>query len=185
MAENTQVLTREWYVKLEEQSASSFINLPIEFQLKGYDYDFISKSYLTFFESDTNTRQDKLLLARKFLKFTRNINKNRAKAELGEEFFKCFDYFMNNFPDLMSKQDMISLETLSIMAEAIDKTQFVEDIISVDELQRRVQALEKANVEEEAIIAEFEDFESEYKKLNAPSDIHKRDKHLFLEEGAG
>ena len=163
-----QVLTRDWFLKLEEQSASNFINLPIEFQLKGYNYDFISKSYLNFFKSETNTRQDKLILAKKFLKFIRNINKNRAKYELGEHFFICFEYFMDNFSDLVAKQDMIHLETLSVLSDAIDKSQFIEDIISIDELQRRVKQLEKVQEKEEIIDVEFSKFELEYKKLNSP-----------------
>ena len=100
-----QALTKQWYNKLEQQASQTFINLPIEFQIRGYDYNFISKSYYNFFNSENNTRHDKLKLAKKFLKFIRQINKNRAKNELDTEFFKCFGYFMDNFPSLLSKQD--------------------------------------------------------------------------------
>lgn len=162
----TNVLTRDWYLKLEEQAASSFINLPIEFSLRNYDYNFISKNYLNFFQSESNTRQDKLILAKKFLKFIRNINKNRAKQELGENFFICFEYFMANFPDLLSKQDMVHLETLSVISDAIDRSNYIEDIISIDELQNRVEKLQKVQELEEVIEVEFEDFEEEYNKLN-------------------
>jgi hypothetical protein len=162
-----QVLTRDWYVKLEESAATNFINLPLEFQIRGYDYSFISKTYLTFFNSDDNTRQDKLILAKKFLKFIRSINKNRAKEECGEDFFMCLNYFLENFPDLLSKQDSIALETLSVITDAIDRTAFVEDIISVDELKRRVEALEVVQKQEEIIEAEFCDsFLEEYNALN-------------------
>ena len=168
-ANNTaQVLTRDWYTALEQQAATNFINLPIEFQLRGYDYSYISKSYLNFFNSPTNTRDDKLILARKFLKFIRSINKNRAKQELGEEFFICFEYFMANFSDLLSKQDMVHLETLSIITDAIDRSAFIEDIISVDELKRRVTSLQQVQQKEEVLIAEWSEFEEEYKALNAP-----------------
>lgn len=160
------VLTKEWYIKLEQQAAQNFINLPIEFQLKGYDYAFIAKSYYNFFNSDSNTREDKLHLARKFLKFIRSINKNRSKQELTPEFYLCFEYFMENFNDLLSKQDLIHLETLQILTDAVDKSQFIEDIISVDELQRRVARVEVTQQRELEIQQEFEEFLPEYKELN-------------------
>jgi hypothetical protein len=155
-------LTKEWYKDLEEQEAKTFINLPIEFQLKGYDYNFLSNQYLNFFNSETNTRADKLSLAKKFLSFIRKINKNRARLELGESFFQCFHYFMENFPSLMSKQDAIHLETLSIISDAIDKSVFVEDIISLPDLQRRVSRLKEVQEQEEIIDAEWADFEQIY-----------------------
>lgn len=158
----TQALTREWYTELEQQSATNFINLPIEFQLREYDYSFISKSYLNFFKSETNTRQDKLVLARKFLKFVRTINKNRAKQELDESFFETFEYFMNNFPSLLSKQDSVHLETLSVITEAIDKSQFIEDVISIDDLQRRVKNLKVVQEKEQEIELTWDEFEEEY-----------------------
>lgn len=168
-----ELLTREWYIKLEQQQALQFINLPVEFQLKGYDYGFICKSYYNFFNSETNTRDDKLQLARKFLKFIRSINRNRAKQELGEEFYLCFNYFMENFKDLLAKQDFIHLETLQVLTDAIDKTQFVEDIISVDELHRRVEAVEKVKEKEMELEENWADFEGEYKLLNAPEHLHE------------
>lgn len=165
--ENSQVLTKEWYDKLQEQASSNFINLPIEFQLKKYDYNFVSKSYYNFFRSESNTRQDKLVLAKKFLKFVRNINKNRAKHELGEDFFLCFEYFMSNFSNLLSKPDLIHLETLDVITQAIDKSQFVQDIINIDELQKRVKNLDIAKEQEEAIDVEFDEIiGEEYKLLN-------------------
>lgn len=172
------VLTREWYVKLEEQSASNFINLPIEFQIRKHSYGSISKSYLNFFQSESNTRNDKLVLAKKFLKFIRSINKNRAKEELGEEFFECFQYFMENFNDLVSKQDIIHLETLTVLENAIDRSQFIEDIISVDELQRRVKALEVVVEQEDVIELEFEELSVEYGALNHIN----RDEFLLAEK---
>jgi hypothetical protein len=159
-----QALTREWYTELEKVASNNFINLPIEFQIRGYDYDFLSRHYLSFFRSDS-PRQDKLTLAKKFLKFIRTINKNRAKHELGPEFFECFEYFMNNFSDLIAKQDLIHLDTLSIISEAIDKSQFIEDIISVDDLKRRVDNLKNMKEKEDAIDAEWSSFETEYKNL--------------------
>ena len=165
MESQANILNREWYVKLEKQAATSFINLPIEFQLRGYDYNFIAKSYLNFFQGD-NTRGDKLSLAKKFLKFVRNINKNRAKHELGEDFFLCFEYFIESFPDLLAKQDLIHLETLTVMADAMDRSQFIEDIISVEELQRRVKNLETKQSQEEIINVGWEEFNVEYGKLN-------------------
>jgi len=147
------------------------MNLPVEFQLRGYDYNFISKSYLNFFRGD-NSRQDKLALAKKFLKFVRNINKNRAREELGEEFFICFEYFMGNFTELLSKQDFIHLETIEVLSAAIDKSQFVEDIISVDELKRRVKNLEITAAQEQAIDADWAEFEEEYAQVNS-GDINK------------
>jgi hypothetical protein len=163
----TQALTRQWYTELEAQAATNFINLPMEFQLKGYDYEFISKSYLNFFQSE-NTRNDKLQLARKFLKFLRTINKNRAKAELGTSFFKTFSYFMENFPDLLSKQDNIHLETLTVITEAIDKSQFIEDVISVDDLKRRITSLNKVKEHEETIHLSWDKFEEEYNNCQMP-----------------
>lgn len=166
MTEPAQALTKQWYAELEHQSAKNFINLPIEFQLKGYDYNFLSKSYLNFFQSDDNSRSDKLSLAKKFLKFIRGINKNRAKQELGTEFFACFEYFMENFNALLSKQDFIHLDTLSIIAEAIDNTSFIEDVISVPELQRRVENLKIVQKKEEVIQLQWDEFEEEYQILN-------------------
>jgi len=173
MNDNSPVLTREWYIKLEQQSAAQFINLPIEFQLKGYDYAYICKSYYNFFNSETNSRDDKLQLAKKFLRFIRSINKNRAKQELGEEFFITFNYFMENFKDLLSKQDFIHLETLQVLTDAIDKTQFIEDIISVDELHRRVEAVEIAKLKELELEENWAEFEGEYKLLNKPEHLHE------------
>ena len=166
MTEPAQALTKQWYAELEQQSAKQFINLPIEFQLRGYDYNFLSKSYLNFFKSDDNSRSDKLSLAKKFLKFIRGINKNRAKQELGEHFFACFEYFMDNFSDLLSKQDFIHLDTLTIIAEAIDNTSFIEDVISVPELQRRVENLKVVQEKADIIQVEWDDFEEEYRRLN-------------------
>jgi len=154
-------------MKLEEQASHNFINLPIEFQLRGYDYEFISKSYLNFFNSEDNSRQDKLVLAKKFLKFIRSVNKNRAREELGESFFMCFQYFMENFSDLVAKQDMIHLDALSVITEAIDKSQFIEDIISIDELKRRVSNLEVVAKKEEIIQAEWDEVQCEYTQLNS------------------
>jgi hypothetical protein len=165
LMENT-VLTRDWYIKLEQQAAAQFINLPIEFQLKGYDYAYICKSYYNFFNCETNSRDDKLQLAKKFLKFIRSINKNRAKQELGEEFYITFAYFMENFNDLLSKQDFIHLETLQVLTDAIDKTQFIEDIISVDELHKRVEAVEAVKQREQLLEDAWVEFDGEYKLLN-------------------
>lgn len=175
-------LTKEWYTEIEAQAASNFVNLPVEFQLRGYNYNTISKSYLQFFQGD-NSRQDNLQLAKKFLRFIRTINKNRAKEELGEDFFLCFEYFMDNFSQLMSKQDFIKLETLDILTSAIDKSQFVEDIISVDELKKRVVNLKKVQEEEEAIEAEWKDFDAEYQKLNAPE--NRQETYLLIEQTGG
>jgi hypothetical protein len=176
--ESTAVLTKEWYTELERASSSNFVNLPVEFQLRGYDYDYIAKSYFTFFNSESNTRQDKLALAKKFLKFIRNINKNRAKEELGEDFFLCFQYFMENFSDLMAKNDSIALETLSVMQKALDKSQMIEDIINVDELERRVKNLEKVKAREEIIEVEFDDVTDEYLALNQ----NEKERNKFLLE---
>lgn len=184
--QSSEVLTREWYVKLESQAAVSFINLPMEFQLKGYDYNFISKSYLNFFDCKTNSRSDKLTLARKFLTFISSINRNRAKEELGEEFFECFNYFMENFNDLLSKQDLIHLSTLTVLEQAIDKSKFVEEVISLPELQKRVQNLEVAQDKEEIINLEWEDFTDDYALLNNDTK-EDRDKYLLINkiEGGG
>lgn len=178
-SENTaQVLNREWFTELEKQAATNFINLPIEFQLRKYDYNSIADSYLNFFSSDDNTRSEKLILARKFLSFVRNINKNRARNELGEKFFMCFEYFMENFNDLLSKQDMIHLQTLDIITAAIDKTQFIEDIISVDELKKRIINLKSVQEKEEEIKELFEnEIITEYEKLN--NDREERDKYVL------
>ena len=158
-------LTKDWYAKIEEQASANFINLPIEFQLKGYDYNFIATSYLNFFKGNGD-RSDKLTLAKKFLKFIKNINKNRAKVELGEEFFKCFEYFMKNFPDLLAKPDMIHLETLSIITDAIDKSAFIEDVINIDELVKRIKKLDVIQQKEQVIEAEWIEIEEEYNTLN-------------------
>ena len=166
MADTTLPLTNEWYRELEKQSDSGFINLPIEFAMREYNYSFIAKRYLTFFRCDDNDRQSKLSLAKKFLKFIRSVNKNRAKHELGEEFFMCFEYFMENFSDLLAKQDFIALETLSVLTEGIDKSQFIEDVINIDELKKRVDNLNHTIKQEEVIEAEWEDFEIEYRTTN-------------------
>lgn len=160
----TQALTKEWYNKLQQSQSQSFINLPLELQLRGYDYNFISKRYLNFFRSEHNTRDDKLTLAKKFLKFIRSLNKNRAREELGTEFFDTLEYFYDNFPDLLSKQDYIQLETLSVLTEAIDKTQFLEDALSLDQITQRIKNLEKTREREYIIDAEWEEFEEEYEK---------------------
>jgi len=162
----TQALTKEWYTELEKHQADNFINLPLAFQMKGYDYSTISKAYLTFFKSDDNTRSDKLSLAKKFLKFIRQINKNRAREELNTEFFLCFDHFMENFHSLTSKNDAIHLETLTLLAEGIDKSQFVEDIINIDELKRRITNLKATEAKEDIIDADWSSFEIEYQQLN-------------------
>ena len=175
MTQETQVLTRDWYDKLQAQAASNFVNLPIEFRMRGYDYDFIAKSYLNFFRCEDNTRHDKLKLAKKFLNFIRSINKNRARRELSEDFFLCFEYFMENFPDLLAKQDMVHLETLEIITQAVDRSQFIQDIISVDELKRRVSNLEKTQEKEHEIISNWD--EEEYITLQK-----ERDKYLLLQE---
>ncbi len=161
-------LSREWYTKIEAQASSNFINLPLQFQMKGYTYDKISSTYLKFFQGE-GTRLAKLKLARKFLKFVRSINKNRARQELGEDFFKCFSYFMENFSELTVKMDAIHLETLDIITEAMDKSQFVEDIISIDELKQRVKNLEHVQEKEVEIKLVFDtDLSDEYIKLNNP-----------------
>lgn len=161
-----QPLTKEWYDNLEIQAAQTFVNLPLDFQLRGYDYNFISKSYLKFFSSETNDRSDKLLLAKKFLKFIRQINKNRAKQELGVEFFETLEYFYSYFPELLSKQDIIHLQALDLITEAIDKTQFVEDIISYEELKVRASNLTEVKQKEEVIEADWSEFEEQYKLIN-------------------
>ena len=158
----SQVLTKDWYAAIEKQSNSNFVNLPIEFQLRGYDYNFIAKSYLNFFMGESNTRDDKLVLAKKFLRFIRNINKNRAKFELGEDFFLCFHYFMENFATLLAKQDTIHLETLEVISQAIDKSQFLDDVISLDELQKRIKNLKAIQENETIILTEWSEFENEY-----------------------
>lgn len=174
-------LSREWYAELDKQSNSTFINLPVLFQLRGYTYDFIAKEYLSYFKSDDNTRQDKLALAKKFLKFIQSINKNRAREEVGEEFYLCFEYFMDNFSDLVAKNDLIGLESLGVISEAIDRSKFVSDIISIEELQRRIKNLEVTKKQEEVIEAEWEEFESEYKLLNENVSIN-RDEYVLTEE---
>ena len=168
----TQALTREWYTELEKQSNSNFINLPIEFQIRDYSYSTISSSYHSFFKNPDSTRHDKLKLAQKFLKFVRSINKNRAKEECNEDFFKAFSYFMDNFSDLLSKQDNIHLETLSLLTEAVDKSQFIEDVLSVDDLKRRITNLKNTQEKEDAIDAEWSSFESEYKQVQALPEGH-------------
>ena len=159
-------LTHEWYTELEKQADSSFVNLPIEFAMRDYTYSSIAKRYLTFFRCDDNDRQAKLSLAKKFLKFIRSINKNRAKHELDESFFMCFQYFMDNFSDLLAKQDYIALETLSILTDGIDKSQFIEDVINIDELKKRVENLNHTVKQEEIIETEWEVFEIEYNQRN-------------------
>ncbi len=156
-------LTKEWYLELEKQSASNFINLPIEFQMRGYTYDEITNSYLNFFKSESNTRKDKLNLAKKFLSFIRSINKNRAKEELTTSFYKCLSYFFDNFSDLLSKQDYIHLETLSILTEGLDKTNFIQDAISLPDLERRVNNLKQVQEKEEIIALEWSEFEQNYR----------------------
>ena len=80
---------------------------------------------------------------------------------------------MENFKDLLSKQDFIHLETLQVLTDAIDKTQFIEDIISVDELHRRVEAVEAAKVKELELEENWSEFEGEYKLLNKPEHLHE------------
>lgn len=162
----TQALTKEWYVEIEKQAAQNFINLPLDFQLRGYDYEYISDSYFTFFDNEYNTRQDKLVLAKKFLKFLRNLNRNRAKEECGPNFFKCYDYFLNNFSDLMSKNDIIALNALDLMQEAIDRASFVEDAVSLDVLKNRIEKVQAVKEREEIIDAEWTEFAREYERTH-------------------
>jgi hypothetical protein len=161
----TQALTKEWYMELEKAESTNFINLPIQFQMRNYTYGSISKSYLQFLQCPENTRSDKLSLARKFLKFIRSINKNRAKEELNEHFFLAFQYFMDNFQSLLSMPDNIHLETLQVLTEAIDKSQFIEDVLSIEDLQRRITALKQVETHEQSIDAEWTSFESEYREV--------------------
>ena len=74
----------------------------------------------------------------------------------------CFEYFMENFKSLLSKQDLIHLDTLEVITRAVDKSQFIEDLISVDELKRRVTNLKLVEEKEQIIDAEWSDFEEEY-----------------------
>lgn len=165
-------LTREWYKDLEAQASKEFVALPLEYQTRGYSYNTVAEHYLTFFKGD-NTRADNLRLAKKFQKFIRNINRNRVKQELGEAFFECFHYFMENFAELTSKQDFIHLETLDLISEGLDKSNFVEDVINVDELKNRVIRLKAVEAQEEIIGTEWKGISSEYEELNAPGKVQE------------
>lgn len=159
-------LTKEWYIELEKAADKNFINLPLDFQLRGYNYEYISNRYFTFFDNEYNTRQDKLVLAQKFLKFLRNINRNRAREECGESFFKCYEYFLNNFSSLMSKNDMIALKALDLLQDAVDRTTFIQDAVSLDVLKDRIEKVQKIKEREEIINAEWEEFAHEFKQIN-------------------
>ena len=82
---------------------------------------------------------------------------------------------MENFPDLLAKQDMVHLETLEIITQAVDRSQFIQDIISVDELKRRVSNLEKTQEKEHEIISNWD--EEEYITLQKERDKFLRNKH--------
>jgi hypothetical protein len=174
MAKQSLALTKEWYRELEKSASSDFVLLPLELQARGWNYNEIAEHWLNFFKDDSAKRRDKLRLARKFSKFISIINKNRAKVELGEAFFECFHYFMENFSDLMEKQDWIQLDALEIISEGLDKTRFIEDVISLDELKIRAKRILKVEAKEKIIDVEWKDVQIEYKKLN-PDESKKRD----------
>lgn len=161
----TVALSKEWQSELERAAASSFVLLPIELQARGYDYNYVAKSYLEFLKGE-NSRQDKLTIARKFSKFISNVNRNRVKSELGPDFFEAFEYYMNNFDDLMAKPDRIGLETLELIQDGLDRTKFVEDVISFDEIKLRATRIAKMEKKSEILDAEWKEFEIEYKELN-------------------
>jgi len=169
-------LTKDWYTQVEQQAAQDFVALPTEFQVRGYSYDKIAKSYLTFFNGD-NKRSNKLKLAKKFGKFLRLINRNRAKNELGEDFYMCFAHYMDNFEDLVSKNDLVHLEALDLIADGLDKTRFVEDILNVEELRRRVNALKVVEEKADIIEAEWIDVSGDYRRLNAGRTTDERAAH--------
>ena len=166
MGTQSLALTKEWYKELEKSASSDFVLLPIELQARGWTYNIIAAHWLTFFKDDTLKRQDKLKLARKFSKFISLINRNRAKVELGEDFFECFHHYIENFSDLVAKQDWIHMEVLDVISEGLDKTRFIEDVISLDELKHRAERILQVEEKEKVIDAEWRDVEKEYKELN-------------------
>ena len=166
----TVALSKEWQGELDRAKASSFVLLPIELQAKGYTYDYVAKAYLEFFEAD-NSRQEALVLARKFSKFISNLNRNRIKHELGPDFFKAFQFYMENFDTLLKKPDRIKLETIDLISEGLDRSRFVEDIISFDELKMRTKRIEKMEEQDAAIDAEWEQLETEYSQRNAHREV--------------
>ena len=163
-------LSKEWQSELDRAAASSFVLLPIELQAKGYTYDYVARAYLEFFEAD-NSRQEKLVLARKFSKFISNLNRNRVKHELGEDFFNAFQFYMDNFNELLSRPDRIKLETIDLIADGLDRSKFVEDVISFDELKMRTKRIQKMEEKDAAIDAEWEELEIEYKQRNAHRNV--------------
>ena len=167
-------LTKEWYKELEKSASSDFILLPIEFQARGWNYGVIAQHWLNFFKDDSLKRQDKLKLAKKFGKFVSIINRNRAKVELDESFFECFHYYMENFSDLVAKQDWIHIEALDLISEGLDKTRFIEDVISLDELKNRAQRVAHVEERERVIDVEWENVEIEYNKLNPGEQVKEQ-----------
>jgi len=163
-------LSKEWQSELDRAAASSFVLLPIELQAKGYTYDYVAKAYLEFFEAD-NSRQEALVLARKFSKFISNLNRNRVKHELGEDFFKAFQFYMENFNDLLKRPDRIKLEAIDLIAEGLDRSKFVEDVISFDELKMRTKRIQEMEEKDAIIDAEWEELEIEYKQRNAHREV--------------
>jgi len=157
-------LTQQWSEDLNTKAAADFILLPAEARDRGYDYNWVAQRYLIFLK--VGTRKQKLAVARKFFKFLKQINRDRAKKELGEDFFQAFSHYWDNFNELNSKQDWIQLEAIDMIAEMCSRFNFAIDIVSSLEMEERVKKLDKLDKEEKVIDIEFIEVNDEYKKLN-------------------
>ena len=82
MGNEALALTKEWYNKLQEQATNEFIALPIEYQLRGWDYNTISEHYLSFFKSDDMFFLDWIIYMR--------INFDQIIALRSGTIFLCF-----------------------------------------------------------------------------------------------
>ena len=157
-------LTPKWNDDLKTQAAADFILLPAEARERGYNYNWVAQQYLIFLKQ--GTRKQKLSYARKFFKFLKQINRDRAKKELGEDFFEAFEYFWENFKELNSQDDWIKLESIDIISELCSRYNFALDIVSSVEMEERVKKLDKLSRQEETIDIEFEEVNEEYLRLN-------------------
>ena len=157
-------LSNEWNDGIKSQAASDFILLPAEARERGYDYNWVASQYLIFLKE--GTRKQKLAVARKFFKFLKQINRDRAKKELDETFFEAFQYYFDNFKELNSKNDWIKLESIDMISEMCSRFNFALDIVSSVEMQERVKKLSKLSKQEETIDIEFSEVNEEYLRLN-------------------
>ena len=91
---------------------------------------------------------------------------------------------MDNFADLFCKQDLIHLESLTLLTDAVDRVSFMDDVTSIEDLELRVGKIKKVRSREEVIEADWSDFEKEYKELNNGTGAGSAQRVIAHETGA-